>query len=309
MPGLGVVNNPYSRKNRKNPFGIETLGFIVGTSGESVATQSTDDIDRLLRSFKDQQIEVLAINGGDGSNTLVLSKLVKIYGDQPLPKIALLRGGTMNIAANSCGIRGTPAGIMMNLTRKIRDGIPFQTTWRDLLCVEEHYGFIFGCGFVHTFLEEFYGRRKKSPVQAARMVGRLVGSAMIRGPTYKRLTAPVDCSITVDGQKWPHERYYAVAASTVEQIGLGFRAFRLCELKPHAFHMLGLVRPVSSLIPSIPKLYFGRKVAEKKLHEQVGSLAVLEAEKPIAYTIDGEIYTGAERLEITCGPRVEIVID
>ena len=100
-----------------------------------------------------------------------------------------------------------------------------------------------------------------------------------------------------------------MAAATVEQIGLGFKAFRLCEQKPHTFHMLGLVRPVSSLIPSIPKLYFGRKVSNKKLHEQVGAQAALESERPIPYTIDGEIYPGAERLEITCGPRIEIVID
>jgi len=308
MPGIGVVNNPFSRKNRRNPRGIDALGYIVGSSGESAATRSADDIHELLKLFREQQIEVLAINGGDGSNTLVLSALVEVYGDEPLPKIALLRGGTMNIAANSCGVRGTPAGLMMNLTRKVREGIPLQTTFRDTVCIESHYGFIFGCGFVYTFLSAFYERGKKNAVQAARLVGRLVGSALVRGKFYRSLTARLDCRVSVDGRPWPHDGYYALAASTVEQIGLGFKAFHRHEEKPGTFHLLGLIRPPASLVVSIPKAYTGRRVSTRKLVETVAARAVIEAAEPVPYTLDGENYPGSTRLEITCGPRLEIVV-
>ena len=73
MPGIGVINNPYSRKNKRNPDWMRSLGYLAGT---------------------------------------------------------------MNIAANSCGIRGTSAGLMVNLVHKYRQSVPFETTWRDTLKIE-----------------------------------------------------------------------------------------------------------------------------------------------------------------------------
>ena len=308
MPGIGIINNPHSRQNRKNPQGMESLGYIVGSQGQAAATRDIDDIHQMARLFKSEGIEVLGINGGDGSNHVTITAFIEEYGDEPLPKIAFLRGGTMNIAANSCGVRGTPAGLMMNLTRKVREGIPLQTTFRDTVCIESHYGFIFGCGFVYTFLSAFYERGKKNAVQAARLVGRLVGSALVRGKFYRSLTARLDCRVSVDGRPWPHDGYYALAASTVEQIGLGFKAFHRHEEKPGTFHLLGLIRPPASLVVSIPKVYTGRRVSTRKLVETVAARAVIEAAEPVPYTLDGENYPGSTRLEITCGPRLEIVV-
>jgi diacylglycerol kinase (ATP) len=308
MPGIGVINNPYSRRNRKNPLGMQTLGFIVGTSGEAVATRKLEDIEQILQFFAEKQIDVLAINGGDGSNSHVLTSLIRVWGNEKLPRVALLRGGTMNIAANSCGIRGSTAGLMMNLVRKVREGIPLQTTTRHLLEGEGRYGFIFGNGFVYTFLEELYGSGNKSPFNTAKLLGRAVGSALIKGKLYRRLFEKVRCSVTVDGKRWRQKSFSALLASTVEQIGLGFKPFTRCREQPDTFHFVGVVVPAAKLVGSLPGVYFGRPISGKKIVEALARQVVLESPEPLPYTLDGENYPGSRRLKINVGPLLEIVV-
>lgn len=307
MPGIGVINNPHSRKNRKNPEWLKALSYIVGTEGVSVATWNVDDIDAEIRRFKKQRIDILAINGGDGSNSLVLTKLIQGYGRQRLPKVALLRGGTINIAANSCGVRGSPAGLVINLVDKYRQGEPFETTWVDTLRVEGRYGFVFGNGFIHSFLEELYGAGK-SPWMATKLVGKGIGSAMVRGPFAARMFAGIEARVVVDGKEIPHRKFAALGAGTVSQIGLGFKAFHRAYESPHTFHLLGVLCSPFRFAGSMPRIYRGKKVSDKKMFETVATDVRIESAGPIGYTLDGENYTGPARLTVRTGPRLEIIV-
>jgi len=308
VPGIGVINNPHSRKNRKNPDWMRALGYIVGTKGTSVATEQVSDINSMIRIFKKQEIDVLAINGGDGSNSVTLTALIDEYGDQPLPKIALLRGGTMNIAANSCGVKGTPAGLMMNLVDKYREGQKFETTWRDTLRVEGRYGFIFGNGFIHDFLEVFYKTGKKSPARAARLISKGVMSAMVKGPFARKLFRGVRARVSIDGKQMPQTYFAAMAAGTVEQIGLGAKPFFRSQERRYSFHLLGIVCSPFKFVPAMPLLFAGKKVSEKRIVEFVAEEALLESEEPLRYTLDGENYRNGKKLKIATGRRLEIVV-
>ena len=63
--GIGVVVNPYSRKNRKNPEAIKKLGYIIGDKGSCEATRSLSDVERVAREFMEKGVEILALSGGD----------------------------------------------------------------------------------------------------------------------------------------------------------------------------------------------------------------------------------------------------
>jgi diacylglycerol kinase (ATP) len=308
MPGIGVVNNPYSRRNKQNPEWMRSLGYITGTSGEAVATRSTSDIHEMIRIFSEKDIDILAINGGDGSNSLVLSALIEEYGDKPLPKIALLRGGTMNIAANSCGIKGSSAGLMVNLVHKYREDIPFETTFCDILEIEGRYGFVFGNGFTHRFLEVLYESGKKTPLSAIKQLAKGSLSTITGGKLARRLFERVEARVLLDGQEWPAWSFAALAASTVEQMGLGFKPFHRSQERPHTFHMLGIVSSPAAVVTSLPRIYLGRKVSERKMLEDIASEVLIESKKPISYTLDGENYTTGHELGIVCGPRLEIIV-
>jgi len=308
VPGIGIINNPHSRQNRKNPQGMESLGYIVGSQGQAAATRDIDDIHQMARLFKSEGIEVLGINGGDGSNHVTITAFIEEYGDEPLPKIAFLRGGTMNTISNACGIKGSPAGIIMNLVRKLREGIPFETVWRDTMLVEGRYGFIFGNGLIHNFLDAYYGTGNPCPSTAFRVLVRGVGSALVGGPLAQRLFRPFRARVTVDGRTWPDTVYTAMAAGTVHQIGLGFTPFFRCEERPHSFHFLGIKCSAAAFAAALPRIYRGRKVSERKIVEAVAEHVVFESEQDICYTLDGDTHRAGRRLEIRVGPRLEIVV-
>ena len=283
------------------------MGYIIGTRGTSVATECIDDVDRMARAFLEQEIDILAINGGDGSNSVALSALIREYGDRPLPRIALLRGGTMNIAAGSCGIKGTPNGLMVNLVHKYREGLPFETTWRDSLKIGDRYGFVFGNGFIHSFLVALY-TSNKSVWGASKLLSYGAASAVVGGPFARRLFERVDARVTVDGLQLPHGPLGAMAAGTIQQIGLSFKPFHRWDERPHTFHLLAAVCSPARFATALPKIYAGRPISGKKMIEMVASEVILESDRPMGYTLDGENHASGRELRITTGPRLEIIV-
>ena len=59
---------------------------------------------------------------------------------------------------------------------------------------------------------------------------------------------------------------------------------------------------------SLPKIYAGRKISEKKIAETIASHVEIVPETPFAYTLDGENYQSGSRLLIDTGPRLQIVV-
>src|SRR6516165_1310510 len=106
VPGIGLITNPRSRVNQRDPGRALRLSYLVGRHGNAEATRSLDDLYRVCEEFKKERIDVLGISGGDGTLHHTLTAMIKTYADQPLPRIAILRGGTMNTVANSLGIKG-----------------------------------------------------------------------------------------------------------------------------------------------------------------------------------------------------------
>ena len=99
MSGIGIILNPHSRSNRQNPERIKRLGFIVGDKGSCKLTNDIRDLPEIVHEFREKQIDILGISGGDGTNHCTLTTFINEYKDTPLPTIAFLRGGTMNAIA------------------------------------------------------------------------------------------------------------------------------------------------------------------------------------------------------------------
>ena len=72
--------------------------------------RSIDELYRIAEDFRRDDIDVLAISGGDGTNHVTLTGFLDVYGGHTMPQVALLRGGTMNTVANSVGVGGPARG-------------------------------------------------------------------------------------------------------------------------------------------------------------------------------------------------------
>lgn len=313
MAGIGIISNPHSRRNRRNPEQMRRLAYILGQDDTYELTNRIEDVGEAARQFMDNDIDILALNGGDGTNHVTLTKFIEVYGDTPLPKIALLRGGTMNTVSNAVGVKGTPPRLLANLVEKYYTKQPFETTKRDLLKVSDeagaNYGFIFGNGIVSNFLEVYYGAEDPSPAVAAKVLAKAVAGLPFDSDLNQKLFRPFTARIELDDQVWAERDYTAVLSSTVDQIGLGFRPFIRSEEAPGSFHLLGVTAGAIGTAMQLPRIRLGLPVPQDKIRSAISSKAVFVSSEPITYTIDGDMHTSQEgRVTLETGPRVEIVI-
>ena len=313
MAGIGIITNPHSRRNRRHPERMRRLGYMLGQNDSYELTNRVEDVAAVAERFKDSGIDILALNGGDGTNHVTLTTFIKVYGDQPLPKVALLRGGTMNTVSNGVGINGTPPRLIANLVEKYYTGQPFETTRRNTLRVidetGDRYGFIFGNGVVANFLEEYYATGNPSPTTAAVLLGKAVASLPMGGEFQDRLFRPFTARIELDKDSWESRDYTSVLAATVDQIGLGFRPFIRSQEREGAFHLLGIIARPLELAMQLPRIRLGLPVDENKIRSAVSSRALFRSDQPISYTIDGDMHIAADGMvTLEAGPSIEIII-
>ncbi|MCB9742540.1 MAG: diacylglycerol kinase [Alphaproteobacteria bacterium] len=309
MGGIGVVTNPRSRRNRKNPKLRQELSYILGERGRLEAPTDLDALRRSLQVFRDREIDILAINGGDGTTHVVLSAMLEVYDGQPLPQVALLRGGTMNTVASGVGVRGGPAGLLGRIAEQYHAGEPFRVAERNLMVVDgQNAGFLFGNGLISRFLEAYYEGSEPSPAKAARLLARAVGSTLVQGRFIRELMRPVRCRVTVGHRRWESEQWLTVAAGTVDDIGLRFRPFFRCLEYPGHVHVVGVFGGPSAVTSRLLRIWRARPIEHPQIVDAVVERVVIEADEPLSYMLDGDFHRGGQRLEIVVGPRVQLII-
>jgi len=314
MSGIGVVMNPRSRRNRKDPRASLRLARALGDHGIVREAGSIDELYRIAEDFKKLKIDVLGISGGDGTNHVTLTGFIDVYGGHGLPEIAFLRGGTMNTVANSVGIAdGRPEGLLGKLIRAYaeRASRPLANVERHVMRIGSHYGFLFGVGAVYGFMAEYYRDGEPTPLVAAKTLLRGIGSTFIGGETVKRIAKPFRGFVEFeDSTVWEERDYIAITAGTIDQMGLNFKPFHRFNEKPNAFHILGIYASPFGLVRQFPRIFRGEGMAEGHAHERVTDCATLHSHDGIMrYMIDGDLHESRGPLRVGIGPKVRIVVD
>ena len=263
MGGIGIVNNPRARRNQRDPEIARHLRNVLDSDGELVDASTPDELERAVERFRAARIDVLGVNGGDGTGHCVLSAFARAYGRDPLPRLLLLRGGAMNTVARAHAIRGSPERILRRVLARLRVSLPLRTVERDLLRVEAdagpaRFGFIFGTGVVVRFLDAYYRSRRPSPATAAALLFRAAASAVANGRFAASLVQRERLRIATDGDEWPDASYLTLVAASVPEIGLGFRVFARCDEQPGFFHAVGVHGAPLQVVRALPRLRRGR---------------------------------------------------
>lgn len=310
MPGIGLISNPRSRANRRDPSRVRKLGYMIGSHGTAEATRSIDDLYRVCEEFKKERIEILGISGGDGTMHHTLTAMIRTYGDQPLPLIAILRGGTMNTIARSFRIFGEPQRLLFELVDKHRRGLGNQLDVfeKHVLQVGDMYGFIFGTGIIRNFLHEYYETGNPSPTTAAKLISRAAASAAIGGPLSKRIYRRFEAEVTVDGQTWARRDFSTVTAAVVKEIGLGFSPYYRCDEKPGWFALLGIHTSTMGFVSELPRIFQARPLRRDKVIDQIAQhVRLVATEGRVEFIIDGDNYTGDRELIVQTGPKLRFI--
>lgn len=331
MAGIGVIFNPKSGRNLRDPRAARRLARTLGDHGVVREAGSLDELYRVAEDFRRLDIDVLGISGGDGTNGVTITGFLDVYEGSALPQIAFLRGGTMNTVANAVGVRrGPPEGLLDRLiqayaaraSRPLRDverhvmrlsgekERPQEAGRSGLPALPEKYGFLFGTGVVYGFLAEYYRGGQPNPVVAAKTLLRGVGSALVGGEMVRRMAEPFRGAVTLqDGTRWEERDYLAIAGGTIDQIGLNFRPFRRSDERPGHFHLLGIHTSPMGFVRQLPRIWRAAPMRPGHTYEATTPEATIESPRsPVRYMVDGDLHECDGPLHVSIGPRVRIVV-
>ncbi|MEQ1504469.1 MAG: diacylglycerol kinase family protein [Myxococcota bacterium] len=311
---VAVVTNPKSRHNRRNPGLTTTLAYVLGERGEVVTPSDVGALGSIAARFRERGVDTLCVNGGDGTLHQVLTAFVRTWGeDAPLPQVCVLRGGTMNIVADSVGVKLGAEAMLGRLVEAIHTGVALPTTTRRLMRFDVDdlpplYGFLAGNGIIARFLELYYDHPDPSPLSAASLLARGAASALVQGPLIKQLMRPYTGQVSVDGVPLDGDTWTAVALGTVAEMGLGFRVFPGVEAAPDALQVVAIGSSVASLAAELPSVYRGRGVHRPGNRTVAGAAVALDSPEPIPLMIDGDFCRSDQgRVRVRLGPPVTFV--
>jgi diacylglycerol kinase family enzyme len=316
---VAVFVNPRSRENRRNPGLARELAGVVGDAGRVLAPGSLDELAAMAVALRAASPGIIAVHGGDGTLHKVVTALGAAYGETPLPPLAVLRGGTMNVVAASLGIVTKPAPFLRMLAEKARAGAPLDLMPRRCLRVGEHLGFVFGNGLAANFLAEYYADDKYGPKRAAWLLVKTFGSAFVRGAFVRKMFKRFEGEVRVDGELLPRTRFVGINAATVREVGLGFKLNHRADDDPERFGVLAIHAPPLALVADLRAAHDGRGLAAARAFSAVASTMDItplpaQADPPgsqpteMSYTIDGDLYrTPAATLRVSIGPRILFV--
>jgi diacylglycerol kinase family enzyme len=310
MPGIGVIVNPHARGNRRAPRRLDRFRRIVGRDGEVVETDTEEALATALYRFREREVDVLAVCGGDGSFHTVVSHATQVWRDEPLPLLLPLRGGTMNNLLRSLHARRRGAAAMLaHVVKDYRHGRVHDTADADLIVVNgRRFGFIVGAGMFVRFLRLYYAGKRPGPLLAAMLLARLGLSYFLGTSSIQGVARPIEADVTCDGERLPFRQYTLLLASTMPHIGLGLRPFYLSGRKRGHFHVLAGPATPGELLARLWRFYRGFPAELPSLHDNLVSHMRVEFAEPQCFAINGDVFEEpVSVLDVSAGPRVRLI--
>jgi len=305
---VAVFVNPGSRANRRDPGCAARFARILGPAGKVVAPSNLEELIEEARRIAAAAPAVVGIHGGDGTLHRTLSALIAAYLPRPLPPIAILPGGTMNVVASSLGIRVRPEAVLAELAESERSGGRPPTLRRRCLRVGDEYGFIFGNGLLANFLEEYYARGRYGTARAVWVVFRILVSLLTTGRYARRVFRRFRGRVEIDGRPLPRTNLTGVGAATVTEVGFGFKLHHRADDDPDRMGGLAIHGGPLSLLLDVLDVRLGRGLSPRRAESFVASRVVLEPEDAeTTYTLDGDLHVAQGPLAVELGPTLEIV--
>jgi diacylglycerol kinase (ATP) len=301
---LAVIMNPHALGVRNTPGLVERLRALLGSDGEVVVTPTPAELTAAARRFAGEGVPLVATCGGDGTNLLTLTELVRAYGPERMPTFAILRGGTVNTVAANLGIAGRPEVLLARLVAAARVGaVP--TVGQDLIEVNGQHGFLCASLMGSRFLEAYYEGAQPGPARAVLLGLRTVASSLWQGPFARSLFAPVPLELTVDEEPLGELRCRLLVASVVRDVGIGMKVTWQAGTVARRFHLIASGLSTTSMALQLPKVLAGGALAGAPHVDRLAERVRVRFAEPQGYTLDGDLFR-AQELEIAIGPRVAI---
>ena len=227
---LGIISNPTSGSNQKKFPAIcryidqqRHLPHCIVTNAEEVLSA--------LEELARRDINLVAINAGDGTVQAALTALFHHRPFKTLPLLALLSGGTTNMTARDLGFLDSRIRSLESILAWSRSGKGNASiVRRPILRVRHpdglipHYGLFFGAAAIYRGIRLFHSRihglgLRGRPANAL-ILARYLAAAAARDLEALGATR---AKITVDGTPLEAKRFTLILSYTLERLIFGMR--------------------------------------------------------------------------------------
>jgi hypothetical protein len=242
----------------------------------------------------------------------VLSTYLKLFGEDELPVILPLMGGTINMIGSDAGLRENQFAICRKLNDMLKRGVPIGVMERGLLRIEDsrfdepHYGFSWIDGFLYRFLIDYY--KQGAGIQVASiMTIKTILTLLSNGGSgpFKN----IDSTVYVDGRRLPHDGHVLTIASSLKKFVFGFDIFAEEAVPGESFNMVYIRENyIKNQRHALPLGLYRSLKSDRYGNFVNKAVRSLRIERNTGYIIDGEIFTGdgPTDVEIEAGPKVRI---
>src|SRR5206468_849916 len=101
VSGLALVVNRSARRFARDLALADAVHAAAGPDAVVIETQELPELDAAARQIRYAAPDTVAFCGGDGTYMAGLTALARVYGATPLPRIALVPGGTVSTVARN----------------------------------------------------------------------------------------------------------------------------------------------------------------------------------------------------------------
>jgi len=300
---VGLLSNPLSGGNRK---GLTAINRVLDSHKHVIhhAVQTPEEVAAAVADCAGHDVDIIAVNGGDGTIQAVLTALLHRQPFDRMPLLALLRAGTDSVIPGDVGLRGSREEGLRKLLSWARTRNSSEViVQRPIMRVqpapdqEPRYGMIFGAAIVYQ-ATQFCHRRIHSlglrgELAPGLTVARFVLAVLSKNRRYVR---PVPIAIEMDQHSPLQHDFLVVVISTLERLFLGLNPFWGTGTGSLRFSAVA-ARP-KHLLRALPSLVRGR--AYRHATPQNGYYShnsdKIELTMNTPFTLDGQIYTPDPRL-------------
>jgi len=308
---IGMVTNPRSGGNRKGLGKIRT--FLAENPqihhGEAITPA---EVHTVLEGFAERGVELLIVNGGDGTVQAVLSALYGQIIFARTPVLALLWAGTTSMLARDVGIRGGPRAALSKIAAWAAGTRSSDTDIHERAVLQIHRkeysaplcGMFFGVGAIPQGIDLFHRRMNTRGFRGEFMPGLILARLLLAVFTgNEKLLPPTDVEIRRDDAAARRVCCLFTLVSTLERLFLGLRPYWGEEDAP--LRLTVVQSKPRYLLRNLPAVLRGRRTAG--VSPENGYLSHnarrITLDFTGRFTLDGELFDAASPLAIeAAGP-------
>jgi hypothetical protein len=278
-----------------------------------------EEVETAICEFVSQQLNLIVVNGGDGTIHAALTALYSTVRPDRMPSLALLRSGTTSMIARDVGLPGSKLEALSRLLSWLHSGSGSAAIInRPVLRLDREmtgdtlFGMFFGAGAIYDGIKFCHAHVYASGVKGELAAGLTLARFLFAAVRGNRIIVPAtSVRLEIAGQAGQDMAIHILFVTTLERLFLGMRPYWGVENAP--LHFTTIRSDAPHVIKSAPYVLSGHKSPwSTSAHGYLShNLHELRLSIGSGFTMDGQLYESVapqETLLLSNAGEVEFLI-